>query len=196
MIASTQIRRLFTVTLVVVLMLPHVAAGSKRELPHYVVVLPDGYVGWIQVIFSAPNAPKPEFRHNKIILRVDNSGVFKTSMTGTIFSGTHDEFFYSKVDSNGREILFPVPVSYFCADYSLVDSCFDGNETRTDAFSVGRATLGRPSDGSTGNSWFLFVGPMSLRQKMAIPVHIAPGEKYRIDVPEDDPTPGRIKDEK
>jgi hypothetical protein len=37
---------------------------------------------------------------------------------------------------------------------------------------------------------------MSLRQKMATPVHIAPGEKYRIDVPEDDPTPGRIKDEK
>ena len=65
-----------------------------------------------------------------------------------------------------------------------------------DAFDVGRATLGRVSDGTPGNSWFLFVGPYALREKMARHVHFAPARSKKIDVPEDDPTPGRIKDEK
>jgi hypothetical protein len=169
-------------------------AAAKHSLPHYVFVLPDGYVGWIQVIFSSPQASEPPLLKNGLILRIDNSGVFKTSMYESVFAGSHDEFFYSKLDAQGKETLTSVPTNYACTEFSGSDTCYD-SDSISDGFTVGRANRGRPNDGTPGNSWFLFVGPPELRKKYAVPVRLAPGEKYHIDVPEDDPTPGRIRNE-
>jgi hypothetical protein len=41
----------------------------------------------------------------------------------------------------------------------------------------------------------LFVGPKVTREKLARPVHYYPGTKKQMDIPEDDPTPGRIRSE-
>jgi hypothetical protein len=167
-------------------------AGCKSERPHYVFVLPDGYVGWIQVVFGSDDAPRVELSHGRFVLRIDETGTFRTRSLQIIFAGSHDEFFYRKVGSNGRETLLPVSASYYCGEYSGIDSCFGSDGTKSDSFSVSRANLGHSNDGTPGYSWFLFVGPPSVREKMAKPVHLAPGEKYQIDVPEDDPRPGML----
>ena len=178
-----------------VLMLALAPAGWAHPLPHYAFILPDGYTGWIQIVFASPNAPRPEFSHGRYILRVDDSGVLRTSMLHSYFAGAQDEFFYRKTGSKEKESLVPVPAEYVCTGNSGLDNCFISDDTRVDALDVGRATLGRVSDGTPGDSWFLFVGPYALREKMAKHVHYYPGTKKKIDVPEDDPIPGRIKDE-
>ena len=173
-----------------------VPAAWGRQDPHYAIILPDGYVGWVQVIFGTPHEARPEFSHNRYILRIDESGVLKTSMLHSHFTGSQDEFFYRRVNENGKESLVPVPQDYFCGGNSGLDNCFISSDERVDAIEVGRATLGRVSDGTPGDSWFFFVGPYALREKMAKHIHYAPGTKNKIDVPEDDPIPGRIKDDK
>src|SRR5262249_7088050 len=145
-----------------------------------------------QVIFDSPGAPEIVPSHGRFVLRVDKSGVLKTSSIAIVFAGSHDEFFYSRRDVKGKEVLSAVPPNYYCGEESGIDSCYGSDGTKSDAFTVGRANLGRPNDGTPGNSWFLFVGPPDLRAKMAKPIHLAPGEKYQIDVPEDDPHPGMI----
>jgi hypothetical protein len=181
--------------LAAILLLMLAPKGWGHKLPHYVFILPDGYVGWIQIVFASPSAPEPIETHNGIILRVDDSGVLKVGMLHAYFTGSHDEFFYRKIDPLGKEVLVSVPVDYFCAEYSGLDNCFDPFSGKSDAFDVGRATVRRLSDGTPGNSWFLFVGPKVTREKLARPVHYYPGTKKQMDIPEDDPTPGRIRSE-
>jgi len=178
-----------------ILLLSFATIGSARKLPHYTFVLPDGYTGWIQVIFQAHDAQVPVFSKDRILLRVDETGVLKTSMIHTYFTGSHDEFLYRRIGEHGTEALVRVPSTYFCNGDSGIDSCFDSRSGRSDAFTVSRATVGRTSSSADGNSWFLFVGPPSLRETLSRPVHFYPNTKKQIDVPEDDPTPGRIKDE-
>jgi uncharacterized protein DUF6843 len=166
--------------------------GCRSESPHYVFVLPDGYVGWIQVIFDSPGSQELVPERGRFVLRVDKSGVVKTSSSEVVFVGSHDEFFYSHLNVKGKEVLSAVPANFYCGEDSGIDSCYGGDGTMSDGFTVGRANLGRPNDGTPGSSWFLFVGPPELRAKMAKPIHRAPGQKYQIDVPEDDPHPGML----
>jgi hypothetical protein len=126
--------------------------GCSAKLPHYVFVLPDGYVGWVQVIFDSPGAPEIVPTHGRFVLRVDRSGVLKTSMIATVFAGSHDEFFYSRRDVKGKEVLSAVPTNYYCGQESGIDSCYGSDGTKSDGFTVGRANLGRPNDGTPGNS--------------------------------------------
>jgi hypothetical protein len=188
MAGSKSLRKFVLVSLLLQVSL----TGCNREHPHYVFVLPDEYVGWIQVVFDSPDAPSVEPDHGKFVLRIDETGVFKTRSLKYIFAGAHDEFFYRKLGSNGKEVLFPVPSNYYCAGASGIDSCLGSEGSKTDSFSVSRARLGSRNELTPGNSWFLFVGPQSIREKMAKPIHRAPGEKYQIDVPEDDPRPGML----
>jgi len=190
-----SISRHITKALLAALLMLSASADARTGLPHYMFVLPDGYVGWIQVIFRSPGLQDPPTDHKRIILRVDDSGVVKTGMYHTYFTGQHDELFYRKIDPLGKEVLVSVPADYFCAEDSGIDDCFDPFSGKSDAIDLGRATVGRPSDGTPGNSWFLFVGPMVTREKMARPVHFYPGTKKQMDIPEDDPVPGRIRSE-
>jgi hypothetical protein len=166
--------------------------ACRAELPRYVFLLPDGYVGWIQVIFDSPGAPKLILRRGRVFLRIDKSGVLKTSTLQHVFAGSHDEFFYSHPNAKEKEVWSPVPSNYYCGEESGTDSCYGNDGTKSDAFTVGRANLGQPNDGTPGNSWFLFVGPPNIRVKRSKPIHRAPGQKYQIDMPEDDPHPGMI----
>lgn len=165
--------------------------SSAREKPHYVFLLPDGYTGWIQVISNARNARQPVVEHGNLVLTIDDSGVFRSPTYHTYYAGAHDEFFYQTSDSQGRSTRVAVPSNYVCPGISGLDSCY-GNDVgalvpaRQDAFTVGRATVGRPGSSEDGNSWFLFIGPPDLRAKMSI-------AWTDLDHPEHDPTPGRIK---
>jgi hypothetical protein len=173
------------------------ANAHARKLPHYVFVLPDGYTGWIQVIFESPNSPPLKLEHDNAVLEIDNSGIIRLPIVGHLFAGSHDEFFYERVDASGKKIRVPVPANFVCPDSSGMDNCYDANGDISDGFSVGRATRGKANDGTPGSSWWLFVGPPDLRKKMAKKITRNPDPKwpYQIDVPENDPIPGRIKND-
>jgi hypothetical protein len=89
-------------------------------------------------------------RVSAIVLRVDKSGVVKTSSLESVFAGSHDEFFYSRNDLKGKEVLSAVPANYHCGEDSGIDSCYGADGTVSDGFIVGRANLGRSTDGTPG----------------------------------------------
>jgi hypothetical protein len=174
------------------LLLSTFAHGQASEFPHYAFLLPDGYIGWVHIVFNVQGAPEAKVEGNRIYLPIDESGSYKTSMISSNFP-THDEFLYRRKDTKGKETLIPVPADYFCNEYSGIDSCFDDDSPKTDSFSVGRGTVGKSEKSFTGMGWFLFVGQKPLREKYAKQKHFASGEKYQVDVPAEDPIPGRIK---
>jgi len=176
------------------IILATVSASAQRS-PHYVFVLPDGYTGWIQVIFNSPGSAPLKLERNNTILEIDNSGIFRLPIMEHIFAGSHDEFFYETISPNGKKTRIAVPSNFVCAQSSGLDNCYNGEGDWSDGFTVGRATRGKASDETSGSSWWLFVGPPDLRKKMAVPItrNSDPKYPYQIDVPENDPTPGRIK---
>jgi hypothetical protein len=196
MTVRSHISKLTKGVTLAVLLLALTPAGWGRQDPHYVFVLPDGYTGWIQIIFASPHAPKPESSHNGFVFRLNDSGILRTSILNRSFPGSQDEFFYRRFDRKGNEVLVPVPAEFVCTGNSGLDNCFISDDSRVDAFVVSRTSAGHASDGTPGTSWFLFVGPYPLREKMARHAHFYTGTTNKMDVPEDDPTPGRIKDDK
>jgi hypothetical protein len=166
-----------------------------EKLPHYIFVLPDGYTGWIQVIFDSPGSAPLVLENDNAVLHIKNDGIIRLPIVGHVFTGSHDEFFYERTDIKGNILRVPVPANYVCTQNSGMDTCYDSDSGLSDGFTVGRATRGKPNDGTPGNSWWLFVGPPDLRKKMAKPIDRNPDPKwpYQIDVPEHDPIPGRIK---
>jgi len=170
-------------------------SAYATKLPHYVFVLPNGYTGWIQVVFEDPNGAPFEVEHDNAVLKIDDSGIIRLRGVGRMFVGSHDEFFYDVVDQHGKHSRIPVPANFVCTAMSGMDNCYDDDSKITDGFSVGRATIGKPKGTTQGSAWWLFVGPPDLRKKMARPAHVNPDPQYpyHIDVPEDDPSPGRIK---
>jgi hypothetical protein len=194
-LSTSQISKIRIKLLLATFMLLATVSASASKLPHYIFILPDGYRGWIQVIFDSPGSAPLKLEHDNAVLEIDDSGVFRLPIIGHVFVGSHDEFFYEHIDANGKKSRVPVPANFVCPDSSGMDNCYDSKGDVSDGFTVGRATRGKPSDGTPGNSWWLFVGPPELRKKMAKPIHRNPDPKwpYQVDVPEDDPIPGRIK---
>ena len=151
--------------------------GLKAESPHYVFVLPDRYTGWIQVIFESPGAPKIEPDHGRFVLRVDKSGVVKTSSTESyVVGGSHDEFVYGREDVKDKEVLSAVPANYYCGEKSGIDSCYGADGTTTDGLTVGRRTRGAPTMALPATHGSCLLGPPELRAKMAKPIHRARGK--------------------
>jgi hypothetical protein len=51
-----------------------------RDRPHYTFILPDGYVGWVQVVFNDPrNFPLPIQKNGGRVIEVPESGIPRTS---------------------------------------------------------------------------------------------------------------------
>jgi hypothetical protein len=169
------------------------AYANARKLPHYVFILPDGYTGWVQIIFRSPGGTDPPQTHDKIKIVLEDSGVYKTGMYHAYFTGSHDEFLYRRI-VEGKESLVPIPASYYCNADSGLDTCYKPSEEKgADGFTVGRSSVGKEGPSSGGNSWFFFIGPPELRAKNLVRVTFEPGTKKWMDHPENDPAPGRIK---
>ncbi len=180
---------------VTVLLLFAAHAAFARSKPHYVFLLPDGFVGWVQVISQAPGAPKAVVEKGNLLVDLDDSGVFRTPTFHTSFVGAHDEFFYKRIGANGDALRVSVPSDFVCTE-SGMDMCYTPSEEKgSDGFTVGRATVGVSGPSRDGSSWFFFVGPPALRQKNTVRVIFQPGTKKWMDHPENDPTPGRIKND-
>jgi hypothetical protein len=179
-----------------IVLLATAQSSFGRSKPHYIFLLPDGYIGWVQVISQAPNSAKPVVEKGNLLVDLDESGIFRTPTFHTMFVGARDEFFYKRPDSKGRITRVPVRPDYVCPQMSGLDSCYEPSEEKgADGFTVGRATAGKDGPSSEGNSWFFFIGPSALRERYAVRVIFQPGTKKLMDHPEYDPIPGRIKDE-
>jgi hypothetical protein len=148
----------------------------------------------VQIVFT-PKGSKPVIEGESLLVDLDDSGIFRTSVVQRFGGRDHDEFFYKRRDPKGKITRVPVPGTYVCTDVSGIDSCYEPSEERgTDGFTVGRATAGKSGSNTEGSSWFLFIGPSPLRAKYAARVVFHPGAKYMDDHTEYDPVPGRIRE--
>jgi hypothetical protein len=171
-------------------------AAFARSKPHYVFLLPDGFVGWVQVISQAPDSPKVVVEKGNLLVDLDDTGVFRTPSFHTTFVGARDEFFYKRTTPSGEILRVPVPSGFVCTELSGMDTCYTPSEEKgADGFTVGRATVGISGPSHDGSSWFFFIGQPALRQKNTVRVIFKPGTKKWMDHPENDPTPGRIKND-
>ena len=85
--------------------------ASAEKLPHYIFILPNGYTGWIQVIFDSPGAAPLVLEHGNAVLGIKNDGVIRLPIMGHIFAGAHDEFFYEQL-ANPAMGLQEIPGGY------------------------------------------------------------------------------------
>jgi hypothetical protein len=129
--------------------------------PHYTFVLPENYIGWIQVIFGDPGAlPLPIRKDAGREILVPETGIFRTSDIRVLDARSHDEFYYTCA---GGECNFrPLPSEY------VMPGTYHGGFGVSDTGGNGR-----------GDSWFLFVGPPELRAKVPLADYSKVVEEYR-----------------
>jgi hypothetical protein len=172
-----------TILLLLLLLLP----VYGRTKPHYTFVLPDKYVGWIQVVFNDDGAlPLPLRKDGGYQIDVPESGIPRTSYPHVIDARTKDEFYYRVELPRGGTELQRVPESY------VLPGPIHGGFTMMDTDGKG-----------PGSSWYLFIGPPELRAKIPdadwdkvveeyAKTH---GGKTRIEWSGPYPTPGRMTSE-
>lgn len=158
------------------------AEGNQH--PHYRFYLPNGYVGWIQIIFNDPQAPPLSIEDGKVRVEVPESGIVKTSNLRIHSSLSPDEFYYRGPIFDGTSQNRPVPSDYFlpCIDHGGFGVMDTGGK-------------------GPGYSWFIFIGPPELRAKVPLAnwnkvieeYRRTHGSKARIDLSGPYPAPGRME---
>ena len=156
-----------------ILSLPGRAATRKH--PHYIFLLPDGYVGWIRIVFGDRAAPElPAFRSG-YALDIPDSGVTRTSALRVNSPQTEDEFLYKS--KGGGNVLTPIPANF------TVHGLGHGGIEESNA-----------ELGEDGYSWFLFIGPPEQRAQALADLEQRSAklrEKYGPDIAAPFPDPGR-----
>src|ERR1700730_17836489 len=157
------------------ILLTILAAAHGRPRPHYTFILPDGYIGWVQVVFNDSQAsPLPIRKDGGSVIEVPESGIPRTSDI-LVRDNSPDEFFYRVATSVGNTELRPMPT-----DYVLRGS--HGGWDVMDTGGKGR-----------GYSWFIFFGPPEIRAKIPwADITKVPGYGRKLMAPDVYPTPGRL----
>jgi len=145
--------------------------------PYYVFILPPDYVGWVQIIFQDPGSQPFPFKKNALKVSIGESGIVRTSNFRVSFVPQRDKFYYRTTDPPRLEKLVPVP-----ADYVLAGPNHGGFE------------VGLVPDGSAGSlSWFFFVGPPGMREKIPMAdITKENGYGRPLKAPAVYPVPGRM----
>ena len=79
------------------------AAGCGVWKKSELVLIPDGYIGWIRIEYGVASAPKLEEKDGAYEIRIPRTGRFATSTP--MSSGlANDEYFYVSANGNMREI--------------------------------------------------------------------------------------------
>ena len=125
--------------------------GNCKSQPHYRFILPDGYVGWIQVVFNDPNAKPLEWKKSAYQIEVVEYGIARTSDARVDDVNAKDEFLYRIHRPNDRVELVPIP-----SDYSIHNWNHGG---------FGVMDTGGKGQGS---SWFIFIGPPEMRNRIPL----------------------------
>ena len=145
-----------------------------RAKPHYTFILPDGYVGWVQVVFNDPQATHlPIQKNGGRVIEVPESGILRTSDLRVHDDEAKDEFFYRSL---GKIELRSVPTDYVIQR-------------------EGHGGFGVMDTGGKGQgySWFIFIGPPDTRARTPwADITKVPGYGRKLMAPEVYPTPGRV----
>ncbi len=160
-----------------VILLAFLIPVCGRPKPHYTFILPDGYVGWVQIVFSDPEAPPLLLRKDGgYEIDVPETGIPRTSDMLVMDFKRKDEFYYRALLPNGKTELRLVPSEYVMS--GVLHSGFSVGDT---------GGKGR------GYSWFLFIGPPEVRARFPLADNTkAPAYGKKMMAPEVYPTPGRI----
>jgi hypothetical protein len=142
--------KLRNVLLSVLALIMTAAPAFAAKRPRYIFELPDGYVGWVQIIFNDPSSPSLQIVDGGVLLAVPESGVVRTSALRIHSSQEPDEFYYKAADASGGRRK-PVPVDYVLAGIN------HGGFGVMDTGGNGR-----------GYSWFIFIGPPEQRKAVLL----------------------------
>ena len=136
--------------LVVALLCVSSCAAYANPRAHYQIVLPDGYVGWVQVIFNDPDSsPLPhDHQSGTYLINVKNDGIVRTSDLRVHDDSSITELLYLHHVDGQADQTKPIPTSSIILDDSL------GGFGVMDTGGKGR-----------GYSWFFFIGSPQLRAK-------------------------------
>jgi len=152
--------------------------------PHYTFILPDKYVGWVQIIFNDRQAfPLPLRRDGGYEIEVPESGLVRTSHLRVHDFRRDDEFYYRSIHSGSTVGLAAVRF-----EFAIPGDSHGG-------FGV-MDTGGK----GPGYSWFVLIGPPELRAKTPLAdwdkvveeYSKANGGRSRLEAPDHYPTPGRM----
>ncbi len=156
--------------------------ASTSQQPRYIFDLPDGYVGWVQIIFNDPLSSPLPIDNDGVLIEVPESGVVRTSNLRVHSSLAPDEFYYEVPIRKGTWQKRRVPTD------AVLPGIDHGGFSVMDTGGKGK-----------GYSWFIFIGPPSIRAKTPLAewnkevdawwrIH---GNK-RVSAPDRYPTPGRL----
>ncbi len=158
------------------------AAGARSKRARYIFVFPDGYVGWIQIIFNDPAAAALPIKAEGFIIDVPDSGLTRTSELRVHAFKRQDEFYYRFSPTSGAQELRKVPPD------CVLPGDSHGGFGVMDTGGKGR-----------GYSWFVFVGPPSIRARVPLADWDKEVEAWqkvhgntRVSAPDPYPTPGRM----
>jgi len=176
-------KRCVLLLLTVIFGSPHSSAVRDKH-PHYVFKLPNGYVGWVQIIFNDPQAPPLSVENGGVVVDVPESGTVRTSNLRIHSSLAPDEFYYKGSAFAGASQNHLVPTNYFL-------------------LGIDHGGFGAMDTGGKGPgySWFLFIGQPELRAKVPFAnwnkvvedYRKSHGGKARIEFSGSYPTPGRME---
>jgi len=124
-------------------------ASAMAEGHHYEFILPDHYIGWIQVIFQDPDAPPITNVGKSHLFTIPETGIYRTSSTRVIAAKPSDTFFYRVSTNDGSFRLKRVPSNY------VVKGVNDG----------GFDIAGERGTGA-GRGWYIFIGPPEIRSEV------------------------------
>jgi hypothetical protein len=167
-------KQILLVALIVLSSCGYVSARSW----HYRIILPPGYIGWVQVIFGDTSAAPLSGGKKYLQVEVGENGIVRTSQLPVWF-GSPDEFLYRTGGNGKNDKLIPVPAAY------VLDEAYGGG-----------FTVGGTPDGSPGTtSWFFFIGPSEIREKTPMAdIRKEPGYGHRqLAAPKIYPKPGRMQ---
>lgn len=172
-----------TSTILIALCLFSLPVSARPDSGHYTFILPDGYVGWIQIIFNDPRAIHLLWEHSSYRIDVPDSGIARTSDMRVEDIRAVDKFFYSVQLSNGGTKLIPIPS----------DDVLPG-------FSHGGFGYADTDGKGPGYSWFIFIGPPEVRAKVPMADWDKVVEEYqrthngksRVEMNGPLPVPGRM----
>lgn len=120
-------------------------SGVDKHPWHYSFIMPDGYVGWIEIVYSDRDAPRHQPVRKEYRIEVGDDGIFRTGDIRVSDADPKDTFLYRSKNPDGTTTLKPVP-----PDYVLGGTDHGG-------FAV--------SEAGDGRHWFIFIGPPELRAR-------------------------------
>jgi len=149
----------------------------SRAKPHYTFVLPDGYVGWVQIVFNDPQASSlPVQKDQGRVIEVPDSGISRTSDLRVHDSKVKDEFYYRYVPPNGSVQFRAVP-----------------SENVLPGIDHGGFGVADTGGRGPGYSWFVFIGAPEIRAQIPwADITKVPGYGRKLMAPDVYPTPGRL----